>query len=217
MTAHSTFLPKPMSDERLSYHPSDGSGCTPSLSWFKQKRDFITLSRNSGKSTDRLQEWLDPGAQCYYHPTASSLLLLSFILPKSTYWSHPFVPSLLLFPQIILLLSLFSYSTTSSVLYWKFTQIGSVALWLAAQIIGSSTSLSKLSTSLCLICKTRIIKRIFRKDLIVLLWELSELKESKCKSMGFYTLNVGSRARHKFHICALICRSSSILCEVLLN
>lgn len=217
MTAHSTFLPKPMSDERLSYHPSDGSGCTPSLSWFKQKRDFINLSRNSGKSSDRLQEWLDPGAQCYYHPTASSLLLLSFILPKSTYWSHPFVPSLLLFPQIILLLSLFSYSTTSSVLYWKFTQIGSVALWLAAQIIGSSTSLSKLSTSLCLICKTRIIKRIFRKDLIVLLWELSELKESKCKSMGFYTLNVGSRARHKFHICALICRSSSILCEVLLN
>lgn len=206
-----------MSDERLSYHPSDGSGCTPSLSWFKQKRDFITLSRNSGKSTDRLQEWLDPGAQCYYHPTASSLLLLSFILPKSTYWSHPFVPSLLLFPQIILLLSLFSYSTTSSVLYWKFTQIGSVALWLAAQIIGSSTSLSKLSTSLCLICKTRIIKRIFRKDLIVLLWELSELKESKRKSMGFYTLSVGSRARHKFHICALICRSSSILCEVLLN
>lgn len=206
-----------MSDERLSYHPSDGSGCTPSLSWFKQKRDFINLSRNSGKSSDRLQEWLDPGALCYYHPTASSLLLLSFILPKSTYWSHPFVPSLLLFPQIILLLSLFSYSTTSSVLYWKFTQIGSVALWLAAQIIGSSTSLSKLSTSLCLICKTRIIKRIFRKDLIVLLWELSELKESKRKSMGFYTLSVGSRARHKFHICALIYRSSGILCEVLLN
>lgn len=102
-------------------------------------------------------------------------------------------------------------------LYWKFTQIGSVALWLAAQIIGSSTSLSKLSTSLCLICKTRIIKRIFRKDLIVLLWELSELKESKRKSMGFYTLSVGSRARHKFHICALIYRSSGILCEVLSN
>lgn len=211
-----------MSDERLSYHPSDGSGCTPSLSWFKQKRDFINLSRNSGKSSDRLQEWLDPGALCYYHPTASSLLLLSFILPKSTYWSHPFVPSLLLFPQIILLLSLFSYSTTSSVFILKVhsdrqccTVVSGTDYWQFYLI--SSVFLSNLSTSLCLICKTRIIKRIFRKDLIVLLWELSELKESKRKSMGFYTLSVGSRARHKFHICALIYRSSGILCEVLLN
>lgn len=63
------------------------------------KTDFVGSRRKSGKRSHQLQERLDTGAQCYYHLTALSFLLLSFILQGQPFhlgcWSH--VPSLLLF------------------------------------------------------------------------------------------------------------------------
>ena len=134
--------------EHISYHPSDTSGLTFNLSWFKQERDFVGLSRNSGNRSDQLQELLDTGAQAVFLPPCSFIISLGLVLHPSkvnpSTWAIDLTVLLLLgycFPAIILTLSMFSQSINRVISFYPESSFGMRQCCRVVKSIGYGASL----------------------------------------------------------------------------